>query len=36
MSGRYDSEFLAELRPRAARLSLDEAESKRIDLTVRK
>jgi carboxypeptidase family protein len=32
----YDPEFLAELRPRAERLSLAEAESKRIDLTVRK
>lgn len=32
----YDPEFLAELRPRAERLSLGEAESKRIDLTVRK
>jgi hypothetical protein len=31
----YDPEFLAELRPRAERLSLAEAESKRIDLTVR-
>jgi Carboxypeptidase regulatory-like domain len=32
----YDPEFLAELRPRAERLSLAEAENKRIDLTVRK
>jgi hypothetical protein len=32
----YDPEFLADLRPRAERLSLAEAESKRIDLTVRK
>ena len=32
----YDPEFLAELRPRAERLSLAEAESKRIDLTVQK
>lgn len=32
----YDPEFLAELRPRAERLSLAEAESKRIDLTVKK
>ena len=31
----YDPEFLADLRPRAQRLSLAEAESKRIDLTVR-
>jgi Carboxypeptidase regulatory-like domain len=31
----YDPEFLADLRPRAVRLSLAEAESKRIDLTVR-
>jgi hypothetical protein len=28
--------FLADLRPRAQRLSLAEAESKRIDLTVQK
>jgi hypothetical protein len=32
----YDPEFLAELRPRAERLTLAEAESKRIDLTVKK
>ncbi len=32
----YDPDFLAELRPRAQRLSLAEAESKRIDLTVQK
>ena len=32
----YDPEFLAGLRPRAQRLSLAEAESKRIDLTVQK
>jgi hypothetical protein len=32
----YDPEFLADLRPRADRLSLVEAESKRIDLTVKK
>jgi hypothetical protein len=32
----YDPEFLADLRPRAERLSLAEAESKRIDLTVKK
>ena len=32
----YDPEFLADLRPRAQRLSLGEAESKRIDLTVQK
>jgi Carboxypeptidase regulatory-like domain len=32
----FDPEFLAELRPRAERLSLAEAESKRIDLTVKK
>ena len=32
----YDPEFLADLRPRAQRLSLAEAESKRIDLTVQK
>ena len=32
----FDPEFLAELRPRAERLSLAEAETKRIDLTVRK
>jgi hypothetical protein len=32
----YDPDFLAELRPRAERLSLAEAESKRIDLTVKK
>ncbi len=32
----YDPEFLADLRPRARRLSLAEAESKRIDLTVQK
>ena len=32
----YDPEFLADLRLRAERLSLAEAESKRIDLTVRK
>jgi hypothetical protein len=31
----YDPEFLADLRPRAVRLSLAEAESRRIDLTVR-
>jgi hypothetical protein len=31
----YDPEFLADLRPRAERLSLAEAESKRIDLTVK-
>jgi hypothetical protein len=32
----YDPEFLADLRPRAERLSLAEAEGKRIDLTVKK
>ena len=32
----YDPEFLADLRPRAQRLSLAESESKRIDLTVQK
>jgi hypothetical protein len=32
----YDPEFLADLRPRAQRFSLAEAESKRIDLTVQK
>jgi hypothetical protein len=32
----YDPEFLAELRPRAQRLSLADAESKRIDLRVQK
>jgi hypothetical protein len=32
----YDPEFLAGLRPRAQPLSLAEAESKRIDLTVQK
>jgi hypothetical protein len=32
----YDPDFLAELRPRAQRLSLAEAESKHIDLTVQK
>jgi hypothetical protein len=32
----YDPEFLADLRPRAERVSLGEAESKRIDLTVQK
>jgi hypothetical protein len=32
----YDPEFLSDLRPRAERLSLAEAESKRIDLTVKK
>jgi hypothetical protein len=32
----YDPDFLADLRPRAQRLSLAEAESKRIDLTVQK
>jgi hypothetical protein len=32
----YDPEFLAELRPRAERLSLADAESKRIDLTLKK
>jgi carboxypeptidase family protein len=32
----YDPEFLADLRPRAERLSLAEAESKRIDVTVKK
>jgi hypothetical protein len=32
----YDPEFLADLQPRAQRLSLAEAESKRIDLTVQK
>jgi hypothetical protein len=32
----YDPEFLAELRPRAERLSLAEAESKRVDPTVKK
>ena len=32
----YDPEFLADLRPRAERLSLAEGESKRIDLTVKK
>jgi hypothetical protein len=32
----YDPEFLAGLRPRAQPLSLAEAESKRIDLTVKK
>ena len=32
----YDPEFLADLQPRAERLSLAEAESKRIDLTVKK
>ena len=31
MLSRYDPEFLAEPRPRAERLSLAEAESKRID-----
>jgi hypothetical protein len=32
----YDPEFLADLRPRAERLSLGEAETKRIDLIVKK
>jgi hypothetical protein len=32
----YDPAFLEDLRPRAQRLSLVEAESKRIDLTVKK
>jgi hypothetical protein len=32
----YDPEFLADLRPRAERLSLAEGESKRIDLIVKK
>ncbi len=32
----YDPEFLADLRPRAVPLTLAEAESKRIDLTVTK
>jgi hypothetical protein len=32
----YDPEFLADLRPRAERLTLAEAETKRIDLTVQK
>jgi hypothetical protein len=32
----YDPEFLADLRPRAERLTLAEAENARIDLTVRK
>lgn len=32
----YDPDFLAELRPRAQALSLGEAESTRIDLTVQK
>ena len=32
----YDPEFLAELRPRADRLSLADGESKRLDLTVKK
>ena len=32
----YDPEFLADLRPHAARLSLAEAEIKRIDLPVKK
>jgi hypothetical protein len=32
----YDPEFLADLRPRAQPLSLAEAESKRIELTVQK
>jgi hypothetical protein len=32
----YDPEFLADLRPRSQRLSLGDAESKRIDLTVKK
>jgi hypothetical protein len=32
----YDPDFLAELKPRAQRLSLAEAESKRIDLTMQK
>jgi hypothetical protein len=32
----YDPDFLADLRPGAQRLSLAEAESKRIDLTVQK
>jgi hypothetical protein len=32
----YDPEFLADLRPRAERLSLADAESKRIDLTIKK
>ena len=32
----YDPEFLEQLRPRAQRLSLAEAESRRIDLTVQK
>jgi hypothetical protein len=32
----YDPEFLADLRPLAERLSLDDAESERIDLTVKK
>jgi hypothetical protein len=32
----YDPEFLADLRPRAQRLSLGEAESKRINLIAQK
>jgi hypothetical protein len=32
----YDPEFLADLRPRAQRLSLADAESKRIDVTLKK
>jgi hypothetical protein len=32
----YDPEFLADLRPRAERLSLADGESKRVDLTVKK
>jgi hypothetical protein len=32
----FDPEFLADLRPRAQRLSLEERESKRIDLSVQK
>lgn len=32
----YDPDFLAELKPRAQRLSLAEAESKRVDLTMQK
>ena len=32
----YDPDFLADLRPRAQPLSLAEAESKRINLTVQK
>ncbi|HEU4890430.1 MAG TPA: carboxypeptidase-like regulatory domain-containing protein, partial [Vicinamibacterales bacterium] len=32
----YDPQFLADLRPRAGRLSLAEMESKRVDLTIKK